>query len=91
MTSLLSDIPRQVLQPFFLEDEAKWSGTDVILAEQVIQTVMMHTIPNFSLPNKVGLYFLNTVASFPSPIYADLILNDPYIKNIHGRDCRINK
>ena len=86
---LPSNFPRNVLQPYFLMNEDDWVGTDIILAENVTQLVFMHNIPYFELPLQVRLYFLNTVISFESVDYAELILNDPYVKSILEKDWRV--
>ena len=86
---LFENFPRKVLQPYFLMDEASWAGTDIIKADNVNQLVFMHTIPEYKLPNDAHIYFLNTIISFPSKDYANLILQDPYVINVMDTDWQL--
>ena len=76
-------MPLHVLQPHYVLDEKEWDATDIILASSIVRKVFMHPIPNFDLPEQGGrIFFLNCILSFPCPIYAHLILNDPYVVEV---------
>ena len=81
--NVMNRLPLDVLQPFYAGAENEWDSTDVILASTIVRKVFMHPIPNFDLPNEGGrIFFLNSIVSFPCPVYAHLMLNDPYVKSI---------
>lgn len=81
--TVMKRLPLHVLQPHYALDEKEWDATDIILASTIVRKVFMHPIPNFDLPEQGGrIFFLNCILSFPCPIYAHLILNDPYVVEV---------
>ena len=87
-----------VIMPFVFtsgDKDFQWENTDILFINEVRRLVFMHTLPGLVLPRTPGpnpppsvsrLLFLNTIVSFPREVYARLILDDPYVRNIQRED-----